>query len=124
MRYRRSGLRYFYRDSGPFARNAADLGLFAHQTGAFALLSSPNPALSALPTVRSDDYRSGNAGVRGVGHHDAAARVSPRPADRRHFGRLRRPFPVSASMLGARATLGKPFSGDDLLNVVRTVLGG
>ena len=33
-------------------------------------------------------------------------------------------FLRSASMLGARATLGKPFSGEDLLNVVRTVLGG
>jgi DNA-binding response OmpR family regulator len=33
-------------------------------------------------------------------------------------------FLHSASMLGARATLAKPFSGEDLLNVVRTVLGG
>jgi hypothetical protein len=33
-------------------------------------------------------------------------------------------FLHSAAMLGARATLGKPFSGEDLLDVVRTVLGG
>ena len=33
-------------------------------------------------------------------------------------------FLHSASMLGARATLAKPFSAEDLLNVVRTVLGG
>jgi CheY-like chemotaxis protein len=32
-------------------------------------------------------------------------------------------FLRSASLLGARATLAKPFSGEDLLNVVRTVLG-
>ena len=32
-------------------------------------------------------------------------------------------FLRSAALLGARATLAKPFSGEDLLNVVRTVLG-